>query len=546
MEYEESTIIEQHIPCEECGSSDAKCVYDDGHTFCYSCSHRTFNSDLKGGHVTVSPKDWTPIWGETMALKSRGLNEETCKKFNYQVASHFGKKVQVATYKTDGQVTGQKIRDKEKNFIWLGDKNPGLFGQNLWKSKGRKLVICEGEIDCMKVSQIQNHKWPVVSIPSGCAGAKKAIKNNLEWVESFEEVVFMFDMDEPGQDAAHKCLSLLSPGKAKIAQLPLKDPNETHVAGRSQEVITAVWNAKDYLPSGIVNANEMWEEIQKPIEKGLSYPWPSLTQLTYGIRTGEIITLGAGTGLGKTTCFKQIAYHLLKVHNEKVGLLFLEESNAMTALSLMSLEVNQPLHLPGYPMDEVKKKEVYDDLFGAGNVYLFNHFGSTNFEEIKLRLRFLAVSCGIKYIFLDHVTALTSGGQQADERKEIDKIMTELASLVRELGITLFMISHLTTPEKGAHEEGGRVTIRQFRGSRSIGQWSNYVMALERDQQAEDEDERHTSTFRILKDRYAGTATGATFKLKFDSQTQKLEEVEDVPSNPFKEINESENDFTDF
>lgn len=546
MDYEESTIIEQHIPCENCGSSDAKCVYDDGHTFCYSCSNRTFNRDIKGASMSISPKDWTPVYGEYMALNARKLSLETCKKFGYQVAEYKGKKVQVATYKGDGGIVGQKIRDKEKNFQWIGEKNPPLFGQNLFKSKGRKLVICEGEIDCMTVSQIQDHKWPVVSIPSGCAGAKKAIKNNLEWVESFEEVIFMFDMDEPGQEAAHKCIALLSPGKAKIAVLSMKDPNELHLAGKSQEILNAVWNAKEYLPSGIVNANTMWEEIQKPIEKGLSYPWPSLTALTFGIRRGEIITLGAGTGLGKTTCFKQIAYHLLKVHNEKIGLLFLEEANAMTALSLMSLEVNKPLHLPGYPMDEKKKREVYDDLFGNGNVFMFNHFGSTDFEEIKLRLRFLAVSCGVKYIFLDHVTALTSGGQQADERKEIDKIMTELASLVRELNITLFMISHLTTPEKGSHEENARVTVRQFRGSRSIGQWSSYVFALERNQQASDESERHTSTFRVLKDRYAGTATGATFKLKFDSDTQILSEIEDIRSNPFKEITESTNDFSDF
>ncbi len=536
-----SLIVEQHVPCDECGSSDAKCVYDDGHSHCFSCDNHSFNGDRSKTDRVVSPKGWKPLYGETKALKSRMLTEETCRKFCYQIATHFGKTVQVATYRHDGQVIGQKIRDIHKEFIWLGEKNPTLFGQNLWKSKGKKLVICEGEIDCMTVSQIQDHKWPVVSIPSGCSGASKAIKNSLEWIESFEEVILMFDMDEPGQQAAHKCIALLSPGKAKIAQLPMKDPNEMLLKGKSQEVITAIWTAKDYLPSGIVNANDLWEEIQKPIEHGLSYPWPSLTNLTYGIRRGEIITLGAGTGLGKTTCFKQIAYHLLKVHSEKIGLLFLEESNSMTALSLMSLEVTKPLHLPGYPIEETEKREVYDDLFGDGHVFLFNHFGSTDFDEIKLRLRYLAVSCGVKYIFLDHVTALTSGGNQRDERKEIDKIMTELASLVRELDITLFMISHLTTPEKSAHEEGARVTIRQFRGSRSIGQWSNYVMALERDQQADDMEERHTSTFRILKDRYAGTATGSTFSLKFDTDTQKLEEV--AEENPFHEIPESTKEF---
>ena len=30
-----------HEPCEECGSSDAKSVYDDGHTYCFVCHHYT-------------------------------------------------------------------------------------------------------------------------------------------------------------------------------------------------------------------------------------------------------------------------------------------------------------------------------------------------------------------------------------------------------------------------------------------------------------------------------------------------------------------------
>lgn len=543
--HEEEQTIAVHLPCPDCGSSDARAEYEN-HYFCFSCSKHTFKDQKEGGTKPVqNNKEFTCIPGEFREIRSRGLTIETCKKFGYTVGTYKGKPVQIANYKRDGQVVGQKIRTKDKEFLWNGLKRPGLYGQQLWKSNGKKLIITEGEIDAMSVSQMQDHKWPVCSLPSGAAAAKNAIKQELEWIETFEEVILMFDNDDPGEKAAYECCMLMSPGRAKIAQLPLKDANEMLLAHRSQELISAIWNAKDYLPSGIVNANELWEDIQKPIEEGLSYPWETLTKLTHGIRTGEVITLGAGTGLGKTTCFKQIAYHLLTVHMNKVGLLFLEESNTMTALSLMSLKARKPLHLPGCDVSDKEKKKVYDDLFSEGNLYLFNHFGSTDFEEIKIRMRFLAVSCGVKYIFLDHVTALTSGGNQADERKEIDKIMTELASLVRELDITLFMISHLTTPETSSHEEGARVTIRQFRGSRSIGQWSNYVFALERDQQADDEDKRHTSTFRILKDRYTGGSTGSTFQLKFDSDTQQLLEIID---NPYKNeaIRESGDDFTDF
>ena len=26
-----------HLPCDKCGSSDANSLYDDGHTYCFSC-----------------------------------------------------------------------------------------------------------------------------------------------------------------------------------------------------------------------------------------------------------------------------------------------------------------------------------------------------------------------------------------------------------------------------------------------------------------------------------------------------------------------------
>lgn len=546
---EDEAPIEVHKPCESCGSSDALAVYE-SHTFCFSCSDHKFTKE-RSGRVTA-PTEFNVIPGETMALKARGLSLESCRKFGYTVGTYKGKPVQIATYRRDGKIVGQKLRTKNKEFSWNGGKRPGLFGQQCWKSGGRKITICEGEIDCMSLSQMQDHKWATVSLPHGAAAAKKAIKEELEWLETFDEIVFMLDNDEAGIKAAHECVQLISPGKGKIAQLPLKDVNEMLLAGRSQECIAAMWGAKDYLPSGIVNADTLWDKIQQPIEKGLSYPWESLTDLTHGIRLGEIITLGAGTGLGKTTIFKQIAYHMMTVHKKKVGMIFLEEANTMTALSLMSMAVSKPLHLPGTVINEKEKKDAYDGLFKEGNCFLFDHFGSTDFEEIKIRMRFLAVSCGCKYLFLDHLTALTSGGKQNDERKEIDKIMTELASLVRELNISLFMISHLNTPESGCHEEGAHVSIRQFRGSRSIGQWSSYLWALERNQQADDVNERHTSTFRILKDRFSGEATGATFGLKFDSTTQLLSEVDISRAvevkNPFKtiQIQESENDFTDF
>lgn len=486
-------------------------------------------------------KEFRPVHGEYRAIPARKIYQDTCEKWGYKIGEYKGERVHIANYYKDGELVGQKMRTKDKKFFWLGGEAP-LYGQHLWKSGGKMIVVTEGELDALSVSQAQNNKWPVVSLPHGAQNAPKTFKQELDYLESFESVILLFDMDDAGREAAQKCATLLSPGKIKIGQLPLKDASEMLKAGRGAEIVQCIWQAKEFVPSGIVNGQDLWEDLEKPIETGLSYPFKSLTRLMYGAREGEIYVLGAGTGLGKTTVYKEIAYHLAMEHDQKVGLLFLEEQNKMTALSMMSIAAERPLHLPDTKIDEQEKKEYFEKLFGSGKFYMFNHFGSTSFEEIKSRIRYLVVSCGVKYIFLDHLAALTSGNPNLDERREIDMIMTKLASMVRELNFTLFCISHLsTTADKKSHEEGGRVTIRHFRGSRAIGQWADALWALERDQQAEDDNERHTSTFRILKDRYTGQATGETFKLFFDKNTHRITEIN---GKPMPALPEDEDEFT--
>jgi twinkle protein len=469
--------------------------------------------------------------GEVKALSKRKLTEETCRKFNYSVATHHGKTVQVAPYYDGQQVVAQKVRDANKEFSWRGvAQDAGLFGQQLWRDGGKKVVVTEGEIDCMTVSQLQGNKWPVVSIPGGAPSAKKALKKNLEWLEQFEEVVLLFDMDAPGQEAIADCAPLFTPGKCKIASLPLKDPNEMLVAGRGSEVIDAIWGAKSYKPDGIVSIADLRPKLSKPIERGLSWPWPALTEATYGIREDEMYALGAGTGMGKSEIWKEVMVHLVEKHDQKVGGIFLEETPEHTVRCLAGKAKSKRFHVPDAGWTEEEFEEAVDDLDGSQAVFLYDHFGHTDYDTVKARIRFMVVSLGCKHIFLDHVTALASGAREMDERKELEYIMTDLASMLRELHFTLYFISHLNTPEGKPHEEGGRVMIRHFKGSRAIGQWSSFMFGLERNQQEENEKLRHVSLLRILKDRYTGQGTGTVIPLGYDTDTGRLKQLD---SNPF-------------
>ena len=526
----EASIFLRHIPCENCGSSDANSLFSDGHKFCFACEAYVHGDGEVSTHNHSGKKRMEGLLtGEFKALQKRGLTEGTCRKFGYQVGRDKNDiLVQIAPYYDEsGTVVAQKIRYANKSFKFIGEpKKATLFGSHLWNN-GKKLVITEGEIDAMSASQVQNNKWPVVSIPNGAQGAKKSLAKCLDYLNGFEEVILMFDQDEPGRKAAIECAELFAPGKCKIASLPLKDANECLQAGREQDIIQAIWNAKPYRPDGLVSVADLMDELTQPVEIG--YPWwlQPLTDLTVGRRKGEIYGLGAGTGVGKTDFLtQQIAYDITTL-GMKVGTVFLEQKPTETAKRVAGKIKGRRFHVPNSGWS---KEELVDAVQGLnGKLVMYDSFGETEWDVIKGKIRFMAVAEGIELIYLDHLTAMAD---TADEKGSLEQIMKEMAGLANELGIIITFVSHLTTPEGKPHEEGGRVTIRHFKGSRAIGFWSYFMFGLERDQQHDDPRLRQVTTFRILKDRYTGQATGETIYLGYDGDTGLLAQIE---GNPFED-----------
>lgn len=465
--------------------------------------------------------------GDAVALSNRKLSAETCAKFGYTVGTYNGRPAQIAPYyDTHGNLIAQHIRMADKRFAWTGEMSKTcLFGQNIWRDGGKKLVITEGEMDAMSVSQCQGNRWPVCSIPSGVNDAANAIQRNIDWIERFEEVVFAFDNDEPGRTAALGCAALLTPGKAKIATLPLKDASDMLVAGRVQELMDCLWGAKEFRPDGIVSLAEIAHTAKEPPTWGLPWPWPTLTQATYGRRHGEVYTLGAGTGIGKTDVFTQCISADLSA-GRAVGVFYLEQPPAETVRRLAGKLAGKRFHVPdaGWTTEELCAAI---DALQQAPCFLYNHFGATDWQTIRGHIRYLSVAHGVKLIYLDHLTALAAHAD--DERRELESLMADLAGLAQEQGLIIHLISHLATPEGKPHEEGGRVMIRHFKGSRSIGYWSHFMFGMERDQQTNDETTRHLTTFRVLKDRYTGTGTGVTFYLNYEAETGMLTEAEGPP-----------------
>lgn len=560
-EPNEGTFM-RHESCEKCGSSDAKAVYTNGSAYCFSCQ-TWFPPDDDGSRERrkySKVKHDTPLIEiqSIQRLKSRGLSQETVEKYNYGIGLYKGEPVQVAPYYNENrQVVAQHIRTKDKQFRWRGNSQGKLelFGQHLWRKNGKRLVITEGEIDCMTIAQVFNNKWATVSVPNGAPSALKYIKQNLEFIEGYDEIVIAFDNDSQGKQASEEVAQILTAGKVKIANFqPFKDANEMLQKGKGSKIAQVIFEAKEYRPDGIVAGTDVTLEELMNEEEIFSFdiPYPRLNDMMKGLRKGEITTLTSGTGMGKTTLAFELGYHLFKNHNQKVATIALEDSLKKSMLKWIALDNDVPageLFLDRTRLSEEKFEKSFDDVIHSGNLFFYDHFGSLEAENLIAKIKYFAQGLEVDFIIFDHISIAVSGIEGGDERRLIDNLMTKLRSLVEASGVGIILISHLKNPQgnQKSHEEGGRVTANQLRGSGAIKQISDNIIGVERDQQGDDP---NVSTLRVLKSRLIGQ-TGWAGNMFYSHETGRLkdydpeEPVENSDfENPFlvKEESEEDND----
>jgi len=533
-------ILTRNQPC-DCGSSDARQIYEDNSSFCFSCQKST-----------KAPKDWeTPLenytndneWSSSKLREVqndypiRGFKDRGIYK---QVAEHYGVKV---SYDMDGvidhhyypyyeedQLTGYKVRELPKSFkANVGKVKSSLFGQNLYNG-GKKLIITEGECDAMAVQSAWYKKYkrfyPVVSLRSSTS--TKDLVDHREWIRNFDEVILWFDKDENGQKAVKEAAKIIGYDKIKIVSTGEKDANDLWIKD-PESVLFSIYNAVDYTPAGILTKDELWNQLEKYNEIE-SVPYPSymkgLNDKLKGMRFGEITLWTSGTGSGKSTLLREIAVDLLEKTKDKIGIISLEESPAETARKMAGIAINRNPAKEEIVIEELKVG--FDKIFGSDRVMVLDHQGSISDGSIMAFLEYMCLS-GCKYLFVDHITILASEGAEGLTGNEaIDKIMNDLLRMVKKHNVWIGLISHLRkTDNKGkSFEEGKLPSMDDIRGSGSIKQISMDIIAFSRNVGSDNLEERNTIKTKVLKCRYTGL-TGPSGSLHYDFETGRLNKGSD-------------------
>jgi twinkle protein len=511
-----SNLIERHVPC-PCGkSSDAFCVYDNGHSHCFSCGNHTYPNDFPErdnleGDFTYEFLPWRGVTKETMAAYG------ALTKIDSQ-----GKPVVLGFPYSEDTFKIRRL-DKKEFFTVGAMSEASLFGQSCFQAGQSKAVtITEGELDALSVYQMLGSKFPVVSV-RGATSAKKDCTKQYEWLNSFDKIYLCFDNDEPGQKAVKEIATLFDFNKVYHVKLTqFKDANEFLEKGDPNDFSRVWYNSKRFLPEGIVSSYSEIDAIldEDDSKESVSYPFPTLQDMTYGLRQGECTLFTALEGVGKTEILRAIEFNLLKTTDHNLGIIHLEEGQKRSIKGFAGYDLQSPCHLPDAGISKADIKEAYRRLTGRDDrVHYYSHFGSDDPEAILDRIRFLASACGCRFIFLDHITMVVTGLAEGEQTKVLDYLSTKLAMMVEDLNFGLVFVSHV-------NDEG------LTRGSRNISKVAHTWVHLNRDITSESETLRNTTFMTVRKNRFAGR-TGPAGALLFDPSTFIVKEQTDQVELPF-------------
>ena len=553
-----SDIVE-HIQCPACAArgkdtdEDNLAVFETGWKYCIVCEHKEAPDGEPVKRKEVAVTEGSPLLkgGEVVGIADRGLKADTCRKYGVKVQ----KGAHIYPYIVNGTTVFQKIRlppteEKPKDFRTRGDPaDARLFGEHLFKP-GKRIVVTEGELDCLSVFQAlaQRSEWPVVSIRVGAQDGDKAkkveeeIKRSFEFLNGFEEIVFCFDNDDPGQNSAKAAAALFPPGKVKITQLRYNDPSEYLQKRKSQELYDDLWASPAYRLDGVVDAADV--DHRSSIGHTLRYTSPILTMRMLGRKMHTMTGLVSGTGSGKTTMLYQQTNQDL-ADGVRVGGIFLEGTPAMTLNDLAGIRMGVPVRkilaqrelIAQHPeleeyveyednLDDDELDHIVNEIKSGKNFHLLDHFGRAQPDEILKSIEYLSTGLGCEEIILDHISKI-----QVADNKELDAFVDGLQSMTKRLPSHLTIVSQLNQGDSSkTHEQGKRTTLRDIRGSQVLVSSFDEILAFSRNQTAEDEDKRNTIFIDSLKNRLGGY-TGFIECRKYDPLTGRLSLVEGATPN---------------
>ena len=560
-------------PCKRCRARGNDHNGDNFHFYgeglgghCFVCNYTLPSDDWLAEHGEVKEEEYDLVGTEfneeiQNKLKDRtGVDSKNFRGIRADVSKFFGVRYEyneengevVAVYypcTTNYKLSGWKKRSVPKSFSAIGvvGREADLFGQfRFQNATGKYCLLTAGEADQLAAYSMLKDYYdgkgedciPVVSGTTGEKASYKQIQKHYEWFNRMERIHICYDMDEAGREAVEAVAKVLPKGKVFVMQLPLKDANDMLLAGKQKEFVRAFFNAKPYVPSGIVGSSSLGDKIREA-EKISKVPLPPFMRkvqdlMAGGIPLKRIVNLGSASGTGKSTIIDEMVYFWVLNSPHKPGVVTLESDCSEYGKKLISRHMGRKIDLIDdyeYKQEflnseafKIAEKELFETPEGQDRFHLVEERDGS-VEDIKDLIMQLIIQCECKIIILDPLQDILDG-MTIDEQAVF---MKWLKGATKSHEVTFVLVNHVRKSSGGqkANSTGADLHEEDFQGSSAIFKSAACNLLFTRNKEAESELERNTTVMKMTKCRWTGRTSPVAGRFYYDNDSHTLHDLDD-------------------
>lgn len=470
-------------------------------------------------------------------LESRGISEEVAKRYEITVQTKNPNILVFPFYDEVGKLKFVKYRKtdfdktKDANKEWCESKTkPILFGMKQCDTSFKRLVIVEGQMDCLAVATAGINN--VVSVPTGAKGFTW-VPYCWNWLCKWEEIIVFGDY-EKGSISLLEELSKRLKTKIKHVReedyLDCKDANEILLKYGKEQVIKCVENAIPIPVENVIDLADVKDVDPYSLEKIPTRIQEVDKLLCGGLIFGCVNLITGKSGKGKSTLASQIlgnaidcGYNVFAYSGELPNFLFKSAIDFQSAGPQNVIEENRGEYVRRY-VRKSAKEEIEEWYRGKCMLYDRTMVNDEDTDLLKT-IEQMIISQNVRVILIDNLMTMISQtnvkGSKLDSQSNISHKLEDMA---RFYNVCIILVAH-KRKDSGIDDEDMDDSIR---GDSDIVNSAGVIIHYNVNKDEVDMDE-FPRIIAVTKNRVFGRTNYNGWKVKFDEKSKRIYGNNDDP-----------------